>query len=50
MRQALNFLSLPGDVIDEELFSELVWAGVEGAALVDAGHLIDKVPQHRAIV
>ena len=37
-------------VVDEEVFAEAVGAGVEGAAFVDAGHIVDEAAQNGAVV
>jgi len=34
-----------GQVIDEEVFAEAVGAGVEGAAFVDTGEIVDETAQ-----
>ena len=37
-------------VIDEEIFAEAVGPGVEGAAFLDAGEIVDEAAQDRAAV
>src|SRR5262245_535698 len=39
-----------GEVVDEQVLSQTIRSGIEGAASVDAGKIIDKAAQHRAIV
>ena len=41
-RRPLDFFPAVREVIDEEVFTEAVGAGVEGAAFVDAGHIVDE--------
>ena len=43
--ERLDFFPLVRKVIDEEVFTEAVRAGVEGAAFVDAGHIVDEAAQ-----
>ena len=38
------------EIIDEQILAETVGAGVEGAAFVDAGQVVDEAAENRAVI
>ena len=38
------------EVVDEQVLTQTIRSRVEGAASVDAGEIVDKAAQHRAVV
>ena len=49
-RRALHFLPLMRKIVDQEIFSQPVGAGLERAALIDAREVVDEAAQDRAVV
>src|SRR5437867_12076047 len=47
--RASDLLPLVAEVVDEEVFAQAIRTGVEGAAAVDACHLLDECPETRAV-
>jgi hypothetical protein len=39
-----------GEIIDQKIFSQSVWASVKGTASIDAGKVVYESPKHGTVI